>query len=63
MRIEDGEIALEMRVSQIPLNISEGYIAEFVWKSTSYDRLVLHFFGVCWVRGGRGQGRGERGDG
>lgn len=39
MWIEDGEIALEMRNSNVPLTISEGYIAEFVWKSTSYDRM------------------------
>jgi len=28
-----------MRNSNVPLTISEGYIAEFVWKSTSYDRM------------------------
>lgn len=39
MRIEDGEIALEMRSNQVPANITEGYIAEFVWKATSYDRM------------------------
>jgi regulator of nonsense transcripts 1 len=39
MRIEDGEIALEMRSNQVPSNITEGYTAEFVWKSTSYDRM------------------------
>jgi hypothetical protein len=38
MCIEDGEISLEMRCTSIPHNISEGYVAEFVWKSTSYDR-------------------------
>lgn len=38
MWIEDGEIALEMRCTSIPHTISEGYVAEFVWKSTSYDR-------------------------
>ena len=40
MCIEDGEISLEMRCTSIPHNISEGYVAEFVWKSTSYDRCV-----------------------
>jgi len=39
MRIDDGEIALEMRSNAIPNNITEGYIAEFVWKATSYDRM------------------------
>jgi regulator of nonsense transcripts 1 len=39
MWIDDGEIALEMRSNAVPLNITEGYVAEFVWKSTSYDRM------------------------
>jgi regulator of nonsense transcripts 1 len=39
MWINDGEIALEMRGQHVPLNISEGYMAEFVWKPTSYDRM------------------------
>jgi regulator of nonsense transcripts 1 len=39
MWIEDGEIALEMRSASIPATISDGYVAEFVWKSTSYDRM------------------------
>jgi regulator of nonsense transcripts 1 len=42
MRIEDGEIFLEMRNTRsntIPIHITEGYIAEFVWKPTSYDRM------------------------
>ncbi len=39
MRIEEGEIALEMRFNNVPLTITEGYVAEFVWKSTSYDRM------------------------
>jgi regulator of nonsense transcripts 1 len=39
MRIEDGEIFLEMRSSHAPVHITDGYIAEFVWKSTSYDRM------------------------
>jgi hypothetical protein len=34
-----GEIALEMRSASIPATISDGYVAEFVWKSTSYDRM------------------------
>jgi regulator of nonsense transcripts 1 len=39
MWINDGEIALEMRGQHVPLTISEGYMAEFVWKPTSYDRM------------------------
>lgn len=39
MWIDDGEIALEMRSNNVPLTITEGYVAEFVWKSTSYDRM------------------------
>jgi regulator of nonsense transcripts 1 len=40
MRIEENEIALEMRTAQsVPLSVSDGYIVEFVWKPTSYDRM------------------------
>lgn len=39
MRIDDGEIAVEMRGPTVPLNIVDGYIIEFVWKATSYDRM------------------------
>ncbi len=42
MKIEDGEITLEMRSNNpnnFPLSISDGYIVEFVWKATSYDRM------------------------
>jgi regulator of nonsense transcripts 1 len=39
MKIEDGEITLEMRSNNAPLNISDGFIVEFVWKATSYDRM------------------------
>lgn len=37
--IYDGTVTLEMRHLNVPLQITEGYIAEFVWKSTSYDRM------------------------
>jgi regulator of nonsense transcripts 1 len=37
--LDDGDVALEMKSSVVPLAITEGYIAEFVWKSTSYDRM------------------------
>jgi regulator of nonsense transcripts 1 len=39
MRIDENEIALEMRTSNVPVSIADGYIAEFVWKPTSYDRM------------------------
>ena len=39
MWIQEGEIALEMRSSNVPLSITDGYIAEYVWKSTTYDRM------------------------
>eukprot|EP01042_Synura_sphagnicola_P001073 gene1073-1209_t len=39
LRLVDGEIYMEMRSSNVPVDITEGYIAEFVWKSTSYDRM------------------------
>ena len=42
--IEEGEIALEMRSTQVPLSIADGYVAEFVWKSTSYDRYDFIFY-------------------
>ena len=39
LRLDDGEISIEMRSNNVPLDITEGYIAEFVWKATSYDRM------------------------
>lgn len=39
LRIEDGEISLEIKGAVAPVLITEGYIAEFIWKSTSYDRM------------------------
>lgn len=39
LRIQDGEIWLEMRGSgAMPTDVSEGFHAELVWKATSYDR-------------------------
>lgn len=35
----NGDIALEMRSNNVPLDILDGYYVEFVWKSTSYDRM------------------------
>mmetsp|Transcript_29618 Transcript_29618/g.54803 ORF Transcript_29618/g.54803 Transcript_29618/m.54803 type:complete len:499 (+) Transcript_29618:57-1553(+) len=37
--IEHGEIGLELKASKVPLEILDGYILEFVWKSVSYDRM------------------------
>ena len=38
--MHESDIALEMRERKgIPLELSDGYIAEFVWKATSYDRM------------------------
>jgi regulator of nonsense transcripts 1 len=37
--INEGSVTLEMRHTSVPLTITDGYIAEFVWKSTSYDRM------------------------
>lgn len=37
--VEDGDVALEMKSNLVPHLITEGYIAEFVWKATSYDRM------------------------
>ena len=39
MNISDGIIFLEMKHNNVPLNITEGYIADFVWKPISYDRM------------------------
>ena len=39
MYITDNEVALEMRMPTVPSLITEGYIAEYVWKATSYDRM------------------------
>jgi regulator of nonsense transcripts 1 len=39
MWIKGGEIALEMRSNIVPVDITDGYIVDYVWKSTSYDRM------------------------
>ncbi len=48
MWIEEGEIVMEMEKQKVPEEITEGYIAEYVWKSTSYDRMqaALRTFAV-----------------
>ena len=39
LHIEDGEVALEMRGGRPPTDCCDGYVVEFVWKSTSFDRI------------------------
>jgi regulator of nonsense transcripts 1 len=40
MKMDENEITLEMRnAKDIPISIVDGYIIEFVWKATSYDRM------------------------
>ena len=39
LRFSDGEVALELRGSTVPLDISDGYMVDFVWKATSFDRM------------------------
>lgn len=39
MWIRGSEVALEMKSNICPVDITEDYIVEYVWKSTSYDRM------------------------
>ena len=39
LRLEDNEIELTMKSNDVPSEITDGYILEFVWKSVSYDRM------------------------
>ncbi|CAM9226301.1 unnamed protein product [Chrysoparadoxa australica] len=39
LRMTDGEIAVEMRTSHVPTEITDGYEVEFVWKAVSYERM------------------------
>jgi regulator of nonsense transcripts 1 len=39
LRLDDAEVTLEMRNPIVPASITDGYIVEFVWKATSYDRM------------------------
>ena len=40
LRLADGEIALELRTSNAPTEVTEcGFVVDFVWKGTSYDRM------------------------
>lgn len=37
--IIDGEVELELRSVKVPDQISDDYVVEYMWKSTSYDRM------------------------
>ncbi|POM72558.1 Nonsense transcript regulator [Phytophthora palmivora] len=39
LRLEVSEVALEMRSNNVPIEITDGYLVDFVWKSTSFDRM------------------------
>ncbi|ETL91125.1 hypothetical protein L917_10290 [Phytophthora nicotianae] len=39
LRLEESEVALEMRSNNVPIEIADGYLVDFVWKSTSFDRM------------------------
>ena len=39
LRLDGGEVWLEMVSSSAPTLITEGFIVEYVWKATSYDRM------------------------
>ncbi len=39
LRIEDGDVVLEMKGQEIPEDITDGYIVEVVWKAVSFDRM------------------------
>uniref|UniRef100_A0AAV1V283 Upf1 domain-containing protein n=1 Tax=Peronospora matthiolae TaxID=2874970 RepID=A0AAV1V283_9STRA len=39
LRLEESEVALEMRSHNVPLEIADGYLVDFIWKSTSFDRM------------------------
>ena len=39
VRIQEGEISLELRNSNAPVDQHDGFSVDFVWKSTSFDRM------------------------
>ncbi|KAJ0395504.1 hypothetical protein ATCC90586_001265 [Pythium insidiosum] len=39
LRIDESEVTLEMRTNNVPVEISDGYVVDFVWKATSFDRM------------------------
>ncbi|MEO0481258.1 MAG: hypothetical protein AAF196_17455 [Planctomycetota bacterium] len=43
VRITDGEVIMEIRgnANNVPSDFTEGYVVEFIWKATSFDRMQL----------------------
>ncbi|RHY34500.1 hypothetical protein DYB32_000902 [Aphanomyces invadans] len=39
LRLDESEVTLEMRNSHVPVEITDGYCVDFVWKATSFDRM------------------------
>ncbi|TYZ57412.1 hypothetical protein PybrP1_005997 [[Pythium] brassicae (nom. inval.)] len=39
LRLDESEVTLEMRNNVVPLEIADGYLVDFVWKATSFDRM------------------------
>lgn len=39
LRMDESEVTLEMRSNNVPLEIGDGYLVDFVWKATSFDRM------------------------
>ncbi|KAF0693940.1 hypothetical protein As57867_015082, partial [Aphanomyces stellatus] len=39
LRIDESEVTLEMRSTNVPVDIGDGYCVDFVWKATSFDRM------------------------
>lgn len=39
LRMDDADVTVEMRKTNVPLEVTEGYMVEFVWKPTSFDRM------------------------
>ncbi|TMW64981.1 hypothetical protein Poli38472_009148 [Pythium oligandrum] len=39
LRIDESDVTLEMRSNNVPVEISDGYLVDFVWKATSFDRM------------------------
>ena len=35
----DGEVMLEIKHGPVPEQVSEHYLVEYIWKSTSFDRM------------------------
>ena len=39
VRLMDGEVALELKGPGAPVDYTDGFIVDFVWKATSFDRM------------------------